>query len=317
MSDDIFISYSHTDKERIKPLLKLLVQQGWTIWQDEPGITKGMAYRQVIGDVLKAVKCVVVIWSRHSVKSEFVLDEADIARQRDVLIPIIIDDVEIPIGFRQKQTTKFTHWPPLSRDPELERLLRAISELIRKPLRDPEPEPRREEISFDKLSRARNTEINKLMQCYKDMITTNPEDGGAHYALALCYLHLKLYKLAIEHFKRTVELLPNNSDAYYYLGLSLISGRRPMTLSLKEVRCIEEYLRTAMQLNDRSAKYYYLAAILKYDYYLANGLSSPPPSPPELISIAYRKDHDPGEVERLLQAITLRDEVLISSIRRR
>jgi hypothetical protein len=129
------------------------------------------------------------------------------------------------------------------------------------------------------------------------------------------HLHAGHHELASEHFKRAVELLPDNPDAHYYYGLSLIGGRRPRTLSLKEVRRIEGCLQAATQLDDKSAKYYYLAAILKYDYYLANGLVCAPPSPEELISMARRQTHDPWEVERLLRSVTLRDETLISSIR--
>jgi hypothetical protein len=317
MNDDIFISYSHIDKERIRPLVSLFERQGWAVWWDESGITKGKGFRPAIDNALKTVKCVVVVWSKHSVGRDFVLDEADVGRQRGVLVPIIIDDVDIPLGLRQTQHTKFTHWPPSSGDPELGRLLHAIADLIRKPLHVPEPELQREDVSFDKLSKAGKTETNEIMQRCKSMIATNPEDGEAHSSLALCYLHLKHYKLAIEHFKRAVELLPSDPDAYYYYGLSLISGRRPMSLSLNDVRRIEEILETAIQLDDRPAKYYCLAAIIKADYYLANGLRSTPPSPEELISMARRRDHDPGEVERLLQAITLRDEKLISRIRGR
>lgn len=316
MSDDVFISYNHADKKRIRPLVKLIERQDWTVWQDGPGITKGASYRQAINEALKTVRCVVVVWSKHSVTSDFVMDEADIGQQREVLVPIMIDDVEIPIGFRQKQLTKFTHWPPSSKDPEIGRLLRAIAKLIRKPLGKMEPEPGREEVSFDKLSKSSKIEINMNMERYKSMITANPDDGEAHFRIALCYLHLRLYKLAIEHFKHAVELLPHDPDTYYYYGLSIIGGRRPKTLSLTDVRCIEEYLETAIQIDDRPAKYYYFAAILKYDYYLANGLRFAPPSPDELLSMSYEKDHHLWEVERLLQAVTLRDEAFISSIRR-
>ena len=108
--------------------------------------------------------------------------------------------------------------------------------------------------------------------------------------------------------------MPDCADAYYYYGLALIRGRRPKTLSLAEVRRIEQYLDTALQLNPRQAKYYYLAAILKFDYYLSNGLTCNP-SPDELFLMAGDKEHDAWEVERLLHTIPLRDPALISKVR--
>ncbi len=148
------------------------------------------------------------------------------------------------------------------------------------------------------------------------MVKAAPEDGDSQFALGLCYLHLRLFDLAIRHFGRAVELMPESSDVYYYYALAMIRGRRPKTLSLNEVRQIEEYVSSAMQLDGTRAKYNYLAAILKYDYYLANGLRVPDPSAEELLTEASTKDHEGDEVERLLDSVVLRDEALVSAIRR-
>jgi len=144
----------------------------------------------------------------------------------------------------------------------------------------------------------------------------SPDDGEAHYGLALCYLQLGLHDLATKNFKRALELMPEYADAYYYYGISLVRGRTPKLLSLNEVRLIEQYLEAALQLDDRPAKYYHLAAILKFEYYLSNGLICPPPSPDELFFMAEDREHDPWEAERLLYLVPLRDPELISKIRR-
>ena len=79
---------------------------------------------------------------------------------------------------------------------------------------------------------------------------------------------------------------------------------------------MEKNLTTAMELGSRQAKYYYLAAVLKVDYYLANGLAVPGPTPELLFELAERAEQDPWEVERMLHSILLRDLQLISRIRR-
>jgi len=158
--------------------------------------------------------------------------------------------------------------------------------------------------------------VNKYLNLYKGMVKAAPEDGDSQFALGLCYLHLRLFDLAIRHFGRAVELMPESSDVYYYYALAMIRGRRPKTLSLNEVRQIEAYVSSAMQLDGTRAKYNYLAAILKYDYYLANGLRVPDPSAEELLTEASTKDHEGDEVERLLDSVVLRDEALVSAIRR-
>lgn len=169
--------------------------------------------------------------------------------------------------------------------------------------------------SFSVLGKAPNDEIHRTLEHYKVATAKNPGDGEAQYAVGLCYLQLGLHELAIKNFTRALELMPDYPDAYYYYGLSLIRGRRPKLLSLSEVKRIEDYLKTAVQLDARPAKYYYLAAILKYDYYLSNGLLCNP-SPDELFLMAEDKDQDAWEIERLLHSVPVRDPDLISKVRR-
>jgi tetratricopeptide (TPR) repeat protein len=164
------------------------------------------------------------------------------------------------------------------------------------------------------LGRLSKEEIQRLLEHYKSVTAKNPTDGEARYGLALCYLQLGLHDLSCKNFKRTMELMPEYSDVYYYYGLALMRGRRPKILMLNEVRLIEQYLETAMQLDDQQAKYYYLAAMLKFDYYVANGLCVRGPSPGELLGMAEEREYDPWEVARLVQLVPLRDEGLIARI---
>ena len=174
----------------------------------------------------------------------------------------------------------------------------------------------REKTSFSVLGRLSQEEIHRMLDHYKSAIAKDTNDGEAYYGLALCYLQLGLYDLTIKNFKQTLELMPEYADAYYYYGISLIRGRRPKLLSLNEVRLIEQYLTTAMQLDDRQAKYYYLAAVLKFDYYAANGLTVHPPLPEDLLELAENKEHNAWEVERLFYAVPVRHEGLIALIHR-
>lgn len=178
------------------------------------------------------------------------------------------------------------------------------------------PETLREESSFSVFSRLSKEEIYRRLKDYRSQTKKNPDDGEAHYGLAMCYLQVELFDEATTNFKRAVDLAPDHADAHYYYGLSIIRARKPKLLSLSEVRLIEEHLQAAMRLDDRPAKYYYLAAILKFDYYLANGLLCRPPSPEELLLLAEDKEHDAWEVERLLHFVPVPDTYLISRIPR-
>ncbi len=106
---DVFISYSRDDRAKVEKIANALVDRGLHVWWD-PKIKTGAGFRQEISEALDATRSVIVIWSRHSVASRFVADEADEGAAREILFPALIDNVDIPLGFRQIQTADLTHW---------------------------------------------------------------------------------------------------------------------------------------------------------------------------------------------------------------
>lgn len=168
----------------------------------------------------------------------------------------------------------------------------------------------------EKLGQLSREEIALAIREYKVALDNGVESGNAHFGLGLLYLQLRLHDLALTHFRKTVEHEPDFADGYYYVALTMLRGRRPKTLMIQEIRAIESQVGAALQLDPRPAKYYFLLAAVRYDYYLSNGLSSPLPLPRDLLAMASDKEYDSCEVQRLLDSITLRDEALVAQIRR-
>ncbi len=94
---DIFVSYSHEDRERVKILVASLAAEGWEVFWDRT-IPPGESWRTYIGQPLAAAPIVIVAWSKHSVESDWVCQEADAAAKRKVLLPVFIDEVSPPLG---------------------------------------------------------------------------------------------------------------------------------------------------------------------------------------------------------------------------
>jgi hypothetical protein len=109
VADNVFISYSREDRPKVAKIAQALEGKGLRVWYDSK-IQTGAGFRAEIAQALAAAKAVVVIWSRYSVASRFVCDEADEGVHRDILYPALIDAVDIPLGFRQIQTADLTRW---------------------------------------------------------------------------------------------------------------------------------------------------------------------------------------------------------------
>ncbi len=141
---DIFISYASGDRERVKVLAEILEGSAWSVWWDRK-IPPGKTFAQIIKEELDAAKCVVVLWSHHSVKSEWVQNEAAQGAGRKILVPALIDPVEIPFEFGRIQAADLTDWNREQSHPGFTMFVNAISEIVGAP---PELKPSQEKKSI-------------------------------------------------------------------------------------------------------------------------------------------------------------------------
>ena len=129
---DIFVSYSRHDRKRVAPLVELLTGQGWSVWWDRE-INPGERFEELIDREITAARVVLVVWSRHSIPSRWVRNEALEAMDRDILVPVCLDRGKVPVAFRQSQAADLTKWPSAVDEVEIEHLLSAIGEKLRSP----------------------------------------------------------------------------------------------------------------------------------------------------------------------------------------
>jgi len=106
----IFLSYSREDIERVRPLVAALEAEGYSLWWDRE-IPPGADFESSIDREIQDCKCVVVIWTKHAVESHWVKSEALEGLDRSILVPVMLDDVRIPVAFKQVQTADFREWP--------------------------------------------------------------------------------------------------------------------------------------------------------------------------------------------------------------
>jgi len=122
---DIFISYSRTDRELIQSLAEALQSEGFTVWWDRD-IGGGAEFARAIERELAAAKTIIVAWSEASLGSHWVRDEADYARGEHKLLPLSLDGVLPPLGFRQLHALEFEGWNGTSGHPAFAKLLTSL-----------------------------------------------------------------------------------------------------------------------------------------------------------------------------------------------
>jgi TolB-like protein/Flp pilus assembly protein TadD len=124
----IFISYSREDQARILPIIKLIEQAGFAVWWD--GLLEGgERFSQATQAALDRAQAVVVLWSKTSIQSHWVQDEATRGRDRRILVPLSLDGSLPPLGFGQFQAIDLSHAKMTTKDNAIQRMLRAIETL--------------------------------------------------------------------------------------------------------------------------------------------------------------------------------------------
>lgn len=132
---DIFLSYSHQDRERVRPVVAQFEAQGWSVWWDRR-LLPGQKWEALLRDELKNCRAVVVIWTVNSVKSEWVQLEASAGLEIDGLVPIQMDLFEvapIPKVFEHIHASDLTMWTGDSNYSELQSAVQALRDCISRP----------------------------------------------------------------------------------------------------------------------------------------------------------------------------------------
>ncbi len=124
----VFLSYARGDQKRALTVIAALERAGIQVWWD--GLLEGGdTFLPTTEAALESADAVVVLWSRTSVDSHWVRDEATRGRERGCLVPLSLDGSHAPLGFRQFQLINITKWRGKPDAPEIVAAIRAITAL--------------------------------------------------------------------------------------------------------------------------------------------------------------------------------------------
>jgi TIR domain len=113
----VFLSHNSADKPFVRQLAERLTKSGATVWLDEAQLRIGDSLVDKISEAIQTVDFVAAVISKNSARSPWVKKELSLALTKEiktkavVVLPIVIDDCELPVSLADKLYADF-------RDPE-------------------------------------------------------------------------------------------------------------------------------------------------------------------------------------------------------
>lgn len=105
----LFVSHASADAARAEQLVQALLAAGCQVWWDGM-LQGGETFQSSIEAALDRVDAVIVLWSKAANDSHWVRDEAAVGRDRGRLVPLSLDGILPPLGFRQLHVIDLSHW---------------------------------------------------------------------------------------------------------------------------------------------------------------------------------------------------------------
>ncbi len=123
---EIFISYSRANVDEARELCHALREAEWDVWWDED-LMGGEEFDKVIEKQIDEARAVIVVWSKTSVQSGYVKDEAQQAHQLKKLIPVSFEKgVKPPFGLGTIHVQDLSDWDRTQEYPGFKDLLDSI-----------------------------------------------------------------------------------------------------------------------------------------------------------------------------------------------
>ena len=208
---DVFISYDSADRAVAATIASGLVSGGFSVWWDRH-IQAGVKFNKEIDRQIDIARAVIVLWSGASKDSDWVHDEAQVARDANKLVPIRIDGTLPPLGFRQVQSLDMHDWNGDPAADSFEALLVALRRLSGHATETPESAPRQGSYRVPRNAKkhwliagaAMATAGVALLLVVQPRLTTRPVPGSGDSRIEIGAFEAVTKTQDLEHFGKRV-----------------------------------------------------------------------------------------------------------------
>lgn len=226
---DIFLSYKREDQETAQSLAEAFAAAGWSVWWD-PKLQAGEHFDDVIEKALQEARCVVVLWSSRSIRSQYVKDEASYALKLGKLVPVTIEAVEPPFRFQGLHTVDLSGWDGTRGYPAFHKLADDLATRLGAPAPRSASRAQPAEVSEERLAEGRAF-VERVLQTVAErdvLYNTELEDPAAERLrqMAVAGDAEAAFQLGVRY--RNGQGVPKNpSVAYDWLHRAAFSGGHP------------------------------------------------------------------------------------------
>src|SRR6185295_309168 len=144
-------------------------------------------------------------------------------------------------------------------------------------------------------------EIRAVSSAAAEIVRKEKAKGPPEVRQAITQIEAHAYESAIDILTQAVRLAPLAGETNYYLALASLKGKRPRSLFLSEADAISRYLEKACASARPQAHYFYLWAVVKFDFYRANGLQPGRPNDEECVEAALDYPFDQSAFEQMIK----------------
>ena len=137
----IFLSYAREDAAKAEQIAEALSDAGHAVWWDRH-LHAGARFSAEIDAQLRKADLVIVLWSKNSADSPWVQDEAGVGRDSNRLVPIQLEAVLPPLGFRQYHALDLSRWKGRKQAPQTKLLVKAVEDWLSGKAAPPPPPQR-------------------------------------------------------------------------------------------------------------------------------------------------------------------------------
>src|SRR3954469_7073071 len=149
---EVFISYKREQRDRIQILAHLLKQETLSVWFDaslEAG--RGEGFDTEIEREVTSAYCVLACWTPAAVHSVYVRAEAKKGLERNVLVPVLLEECILPVPFNAIDTVDLTRWQGDSNDPGWRRALTQVKAKVEAGKRDEHARMEHSRAAYDRI----------------------------------------------------------------------------------------------------------------------------------------------------------------------